>query len=194
MPRRTRLANRSCDAEAREGAWRRLAEGEGFEPPVPFRVQWFSRPPPSTTRPSLRVSGYGHCDSIYDSRPSSGLGARSSGARARELGSSETEIPQSMLQSLELEAGGWELRAGSWKLAARKLIRNSGGGRRRGADDAPQARRPSPESSATVLTQSSYQLPGPTTGRNFSPTAAKDTTKADCFPSLMTDGGETKDD
>src|SRR5437867_2127547 len=31
-----------------------LAEGEGFEPPVPFRAQWFSRPPPSTTRPSLR--------------------------------------------------------------------------------------------------------------------------------------------
>src|SRR5438093_5457523 len=25
-------------------ATRRLAEGEGFEPPVPFRVQWFSRP------------------------------------------------------------------------------------------------------------------------------------------------------
>jgi hypothetical protein len=33
-----------------------LAEGEGFEPPVPFRVQWFSRPPPSTTRPSLRTA------------------------------------------------------------------------------------------------------------------------------------------
>src|SRR3954466_11652051 len=32
-----------------------LAEGEGFEPPEPFPVQWFSRPPPSTTRPSLRV-------------------------------------------------------------------------------------------------------------------------------------------
>jgi hypothetical protein len=31
-----------------------LAEGEGFEPPAPFPVQWFSRPPPSTTRPSLR--------------------------------------------------------------------------------------------------------------------------------------------
>jgi hypothetical protein len=31
-----------------------LAEGEGFEPPKPFRVQRFSRPPPSTTRPSLR--------------------------------------------------------------------------------------------------------------------------------------------
>ena len=36
-------------------AERSLAEGEGFEPPEPFRVQWFSRPPPSTTRPSLRV-------------------------------------------------------------------------------------------------------------------------------------------
>src|SRR3954451_5811867 len=32
-----------------------LAEGEGFEPPEPFPVQWFSRPPPSTTRPSLRI-------------------------------------------------------------------------------------------------------------------------------------------
>ena len=31
-----------------------VAEGEGFEPPEPFPVQWFSRPPPSTTRPSLR--------------------------------------------------------------------------------------------------------------------------------------------
>src|SRR3954462_10275637 len=40
-------------AHARGG--RRRAEGEGFEPPEPFRVQWFSRPPPSTTRPSLRV-------------------------------------------------------------------------------------------------------------------------------------------
>src|SRR4249920_2209620 len=32
-----------------------LAEEEGFEPPVPFRVQRFSRPPPSTTRPPLRA-------------------------------------------------------------------------------------------------------------------------------------------
>src|SRR5262245_3428496 len=32
-----------------------MAEREGFEPPVPFRVQWFSRPPPSTARPSLRA-------------------------------------------------------------------------------------------------------------------------------------------
>ena len=34
----------------------RVAEGEGFEPPVPFRVQRYSRPPPSTTRPSLRCA------------------------------------------------------------------------------------------------------------------------------------------
>ena len=31
-----------------------MAEGEGFEPPVPFRVQRFSRPPVSTTHTSLR--------------------------------------------------------------------------------------------------------------------------------------------
>ena len=41
-------ACRTCEGERR-------AEREGFEPPEPFRVQWFSRPPPSTTRPSLRV-------------------------------------------------------------------------------------------------------------------------------------------
>ena len=34
-----------------------LAEGEGFEPPVPFRAQRFSRPPVSTTHPSLRGAG-----------------------------------------------------------------------------------------------------------------------------------------
>src|SRR5215213_11499819 len=33
-----------------------MAEREGFEPPEPFPVQWFSRPPPSTTRPSLRTA------------------------------------------------------------------------------------------------------------------------------------------
>jgi hypothetical protein len=32
-----------------------LAEGEGFEPPVPAKVQRFSRPPVSTAHPSLRV-------------------------------------------------------------------------------------------------------------------------------------------
>ena len=32
-----------------------LAEGEGFEPPVPFQAQRFSRPPVSTAHPSLRT-------------------------------------------------------------------------------------------------------------------------------------------
>ena len=32
-----------------------LAESEGFEPPIPFRVCRFSRPVPSTTRPTLRT-------------------------------------------------------------------------------------------------------------------------------------------
>jgi hypothetical protein len=31
-----------------------MAEGEGFEPPVRFPVQWFSRPPVSTAHASLR--------------------------------------------------------------------------------------------------------------------------------------------
>jgi hypothetical protein len=34
---------------------RLMAEGEGFEPPVPFQVQRFSRPPVSTTHTSLRA-------------------------------------------------------------------------------------------------------------------------------------------
>jgi hypothetical protein len=33
-----------------------LAEGEGFEPPLPFRVKRFSRPPVSTAHTSLRES------------------------------------------------------------------------------------------------------------------------------------------
>lgn len=35
-----------------------MAEGEGFEPPLPFRVKRFSRPPVSTTHTSLRVRVY----------------------------------------------------------------------------------------------------------------------------------------
>ena len=34
-----------------------MAEGEGFEPPLPFRVKRFSRPPVSTTHTSLRKKG-----------------------------------------------------------------------------------------------------------------------------------------
>jgi hypothetical protein len=33
-----------------------MAEGEGFEPPVPFQAQRFSRPPVSTAHPSLRAA------------------------------------------------------------------------------------------------------------------------------------------
>jgi hypothetical protein len=33
-----------------------MAEGEGFEPPLPFRVKRFSRPPVSTAHTSLRGS------------------------------------------------------------------------------------------------------------------------------------------
>ena len=32
-----------------------LAEGEGFEPPEPVKVQRFSRPPVSATHPPLRM-------------------------------------------------------------------------------------------------------------------------------------------
>src|SRR5271154_7199520 len=35
-----------------------MAEGEGFEPPGPFRAQRFSRPPVSTTHPPLRLPLY----------------------------------------------------------------------------------------------------------------------------------------
>ena len=31
-----------------------MAEREGFEPPVQFPAQWFSRPPPSASRSSLQ--------------------------------------------------------------------------------------------------------------------------------------------
>ena len=47
------LVARSLKTSPRQLSGAKLAEGEGFEPPEPFRVQWFSRPPPSTTRPSL---------------------------------------------------------------------------------------------------------------------------------------------
>ena len=34
-----------------------MAEGEGFEPPLPVKVKRFSRPPVSTTHTSLRGGG-----------------------------------------------------------------------------------------------------------------------------------------
>ncbi len=55
VPSAARAARCLTPAPASQPSVARLAEGEGFEPPEPFPVQWFSRPPPSTTRPSLRV-------------------------------------------------------------------------------------------------------------------------------------------
>jgi hypothetical protein len=37
---------------------RKIAEKEGFEPPVPVKEQRFSRPPHSTALPFLRVQKY----------------------------------------------------------------------------------------------------------------------------------------
>src|ERR1039458_2828561 len=39
-----------------------MAESEGFEPPIPFRVRRFSRPMPSTTRPALRSGNADDCN------------------------------------------------------------------------------------------------------------------------------------
>ena len=50
----TRAANRKTAPAVNGERSEKLAEGEGFEPPEPFPIQWFSRPPPSTARPSLR--------------------------------------------------------------------------------------------------------------------------------------------
>jgi hypothetical protein len=41
--------------DAPENALDSVAEGEGFEPPVPFQVQQFSRLPVSTAHTSLRL-------------------------------------------------------------------------------------------------------------------------------------------
>ncbi len=41
-----------------------VAESEGFEPPIPFRVCRFSRPVPSTARPTLRCYSF-TTNSIY---------------------------------------------------------------------------------------------------------------------------------
>src|SRR5262245_4608058 len=63
-----------------------LAEGEGFEPPVRFPAQWFSRPPPSTTRPSLRIEKLARVRAIWAlaiSHQNAGRGALIFGRIAR---------------------------------------------------------------------------------------------------------------
>jgi hypothetical protein len=48
-----------------------VAEGEGFEPPVPFPVQRFSRPPVSTTHTSLREEKNQRLWLVYNSESGS---------------------------------------------------------------------------------------------------------------------------
>src|SRR5262245_1204957 len=64
-----------------------LAEREGFEPPEPFRVQWFSRPPPSTTRPSLQVENYARIRAISTTafRTRTPVAQSSFAAKSREV-------------------------------------------------------------------------------------------------------------
>src|SRR3954471_7136296 len=47
-----------------------MAEREGFEPPVPFRVQRFSRPPVSTTHAPLQHSFYAESGGLLQTRAS----------------------------------------------------------------------------------------------------------------------------
>ena len=56
----------SSDPDRTQDFNNRLAEREGFEPPVPFQVRRFSRPEPSTSRPPLRLLHF------YYSRTDSG--------------------------------------------------------------------------------------------------------------------------
>src|SRR5271156_1444596 len=62
----------------------KMAEEEGFEPPEPFRVQRFSRPPVSTTHPFLRhyLSSILSPDDIAGSAVSCHRAARSAHACA----------------------------------------------------------------------------------------------------------------
>jgi hypothetical protein len=56
-----------------------MAEGEGFEPPLPFRVKRFSRPPVSTAHTSLRESSNASHDTTLAPHPSCNLPPSSPG-------------------------------------------------------------------------------------------------------------------
>jgi hypothetical protein len=84
-----------------------MAEREGFEPPVPFRVRRFSRPEPSTTRPPLRqFTGCRTLRSIRALLPSlqqaggiSGLGQQAErlGVKFHDLGEVRQKIGQAVV-------------------------------------------------------------------------------------------------
>ena len=93
-------------------AMRKLAEGEGFEPPLPLRVKRFSRPPVSTAHTSLR----GRRSSVYQRWTAAQGIRRSAGKRS---GPAVSRAPQ---------AGGL-----SGRLLLRSLSRGSRCGARAGA-------------------------------------------------------------
>ncbi len=74
-----------------------MAEGEGFEPPVPLRAQRFSRPPVSTAHTSLRVrdqvvSPYYDADS-YGLRSFASLRISPAGSDARKTAQVRIPLP-----------------------------------------------------------------------------------------------------
>ena len=83
---------------------RNLAEREGFEPPVPFRVRRFSRPEPSTTRPPLRLlqvykTRFGRLVSLQHKPCTSVLGQQAErfGMELHDLGEVGQEIGQAVV-------------------------------------------------------------------------------------------------
>src|SRR5208337_282374 len=60
-----------------------LAEREGFEPPIPFRVCRFSRPEPSTTRPPLRCYSFTTVSILWQGAMNASY--RSGSQRPREM-------------------------------------------------------------------------------------------------------------
>ena len=76
-----------------------LAEGEGFEPPVPFQAQRFSRPPVSTAHPSLRG------EDLFDCKAKRATQAASAGEQPRDRGLVGLEDPVDRVASNELGMG-----------------------------------------------------------------------------------------
>ena len=83
-----------------------MAESEGFEPPIPFRVRRFSRPMPSTTRPALRSA---NADDWNQFTVSGVIGMRRRGGFAHE-GSMSPQAGEDLrgLDRDDLEAGLWD--------------------------------------------------------------------------------------
>src|SRR5438270_1727205 len=87
-----------------------MAEREGFEPPVPFRVRRFSRPEPSTTRPPLPMQGLRSrptrwaASLVYNSRVISALGQKAECFRMKfhDFGEMRQKILQAMVAREEM--------------------------------------------------------------------------------------------